>query len=249
MREITRKHIEKAYEVAKYYKKGKLKLQEATDKLIDEGMGPSSARGYIYSYIYMIEGRGLTRTINATATEYFLEKIWQENGIDGLRKALFSLSEHFKYYKGVSGNSKASHRKIYDKYAELINHQNDDIVYPDEVDNDITYLEGQTKEIRVNSYERNIGARQKCVEHFGATCQICEFNFKDIFGEIGANFIHVHHKINIATIGKEYSVDPLKDLIPVCPNCHSMLHKKSPAYSVEELKKIIGKNRTTGNIG
>jgi len=71
MSEITRNHIEKAYEVAKDYKNGKVKLQEASDILIDEGMGPSSARGYIYSYIYMIEGRGLTRTINATATEIF----------------------------------------------------------------------------------------------------------------------------------------------------------------------------------
>lgn len=248
MRKITRNHIEKAYEVAKDYKQRNLNLKEASDILIDEGMSPSSARGYIYSYLYMIQGRGLTRTINATATEYFLEQIWEENGIEGLKKALSSLSQHFEYYKGVSGNSKASHRKIYEKYAVLINDEKDNIIYPDEVDRTLNYIEGQTKTILVNSYERNRAARQKCIERFGTTCQICEFNFEDNFGDIGSEFIHVHHKIDISTIGQEYSINPITDLIPVCPNCHSMLHKKKPAYSVEELKSIITANRNRGNI-
>ena len=43
----------------------------------------------------------------------------------------------------------------------------------------------------------------------------------------------------ISTIGKEYLVYPKTDLVPVCPNCHSMLHKRKPAYSVQELKNII----------
>jgi predicted HNH restriction endonuclease len=30
-----------------------------------------------------------------------------------------------------------------------------------------------------------------------------------------------------------------KDLIPVCPNFHAMLHTSSPPVSVEELKKKI----------
>lgn len=245
MKEITRNHIEKAYEVAKEYKKGNLKLRQASEILINVGMSQSSARGYIYSYLYMIEGKGLTRTINAIATEYFLEKIWEDNGVIGLKKALSSLSQHFEYYKEVSGNAKASHQKIYDKYALLINLQNDNIIYPDEVDNTVDYLEGQTKSIEVNSYERNRAARLKCIEHFGTTCQICEFNFENKFGDIGSQFIHVHHKIEISTIGQEYTVNPLTDLIPVCPNCHSMLHKKKPAYTVEELKNIITANHNS----
>lgn len=242
MRKITKNHIEKAYDVAKDFKKDELTLKEASDILVDAGMSSSSARGYIYSYIYMSQGRGLTRTINATATEYFLRKIWEEDGSEGLKKALFSLSEHFDYYEEVSGNSKASHRKIFDFYAKLLNSEGENIVYPEEVNPEFQYLEGTTKKITVNSYERNIVARQKCIEYFGTTCQICEFNFEDQYGEIGCNFIHVHHKVDIATIGKEYSIDPLTDLIPVCPNCHSMLHKKKPAFSVEELKEIIQRN-------
>ena len=123
----------------------------------------------------MSEGRGLTRTINTTATEYFLEKIWQDDGNEGLRKALNSLSEHFEYYERISGNSKESHRVIHRKYAELLDSQIKEFVYPDEVDENRKYKEGQVKEIKINSYERNPLARKECIKHFGAFCQICQF--------------------------------------------------------------------------
>ncbi len=107
------------------------------------------------------------------------------------------------------------------------------------MDSETEYSEGKTKKVLVNSYERNPIARKKCIEHFGLNCQVCNFNFEEKFGDLGKEFIHVHHKVDIATIGNEYSVNPLTDLIPVCPNCHSMLHKKKPAYSIEELKIIM----------
>jgi 5-methylcytosine-specific restriction protein A len=47
-----------------------------------------------------------------------------------------------------------------------------------------------------------------------------------VYGELGKNFIHVHHVIEISTIKKEYEIDYKTDLMPVCPNCHAMLHKK-----------------------
>lgn len=128
---------------------------------------------------------------------------------------------------------------LFVKHLKINNLNIEKIVYPDEVDSDIEYPEGKTKKTLVNSYERNPLARKKCIEHFGLNCQVCDFNFKEKFGELGKDFIHVHHKIDIATLGNEYFVDPLVDLIPVCPNCHSMLHKKKPAYSIEELKQIM----------
>jgi hypothetical protein len=115
----------------------------------------------------------------------------------------------------------------------------EDIIHADEVDSEIEFLEGKTTKVLVNSYERNIEAREKCIEHFGVNCQICDFNFQEKFGDLGKNFIHVHHKTEISKIGKEYLINPIKDLIPVCPNCHSMLHKRKPAFSIEEMKKIM----------
>ena len=68
---------------------------------------------------------------------------------------------------------------------------------------------------------------------------MCGFDFEKKYGIIGQGFIHVHHIVDISTIGDEYEVDYIKDLNPVCPNCHAMLHKKKPAYKIEELKLII----------
>jgi 5-methylcytosine-specific restriction protein A len=66
-------------------------------------------------------------------------------------------------------------------------------------------------------------------------------NFEEKYGEIGRNFIHVHHIVPISTIGQEYQIDPEKDLVPVCPNCHAMLHKgqNGNVLTVQELKELI----------
>lgn len=61
--------------------------------------------------------------------------------------------------------------------------------------------------------------------------------WKKLVGVI-IGFIHVHHINQISDIGKEYEVDPIKDLIPVCPNCHAMIHSKRPAFTIEEIKEI-----------
>lgn len=107
-----------------------------------------------------------------------------------------------------------------------------------------SFIEGKSKEVIQTRYERNPQARKTCLRHHGYSCQICEFNFEKIFGEIGKGFIHVHHINAIAGIGKEYEIDPKNDLIPVCPNCHAMIHSKIPAFTIDEIKAKIN---TTAN--
>ena len=51
--------------------------------------------------------------------------------------------------------------------------------------------------------------------------------------------IHIHHLVEIHTIGEEYEVDATKDLIPICPNCHMIAHSKKPAYTPEEIKEML----------
>jgi hypothetical protein len=115
------------------------------------------------------------------------------------------------------------------------------MVLPEEVLSAQKYSEGATKQISVNVYERNPEARRKCLEHYGTSCYVCGFKFDRVYGKIGNGFIHVHHLKSISEIGQEYEVDPIKDLRPVCPNCHAMLHRKKPAFTIEELKDIIHK--------
>ena len=107
------------------------------------------------------------------------------------------------------------------------------------------YFEGAAINRKVNIYERDAKARERCLEFYKRTygrlfCQICNFDFEKTYGAIGKDYIHIHHIVPISVIGAEYQIVPEKDLIPVCPNCHAMLHRLSEkVLTVDELKNII----------
>jgi len=102
-------------------------------------------------------------------------------------------------------------------------------------------FEGIRRRVMLNVYERNKEAREKCLKFHEPTCLICGFNGERKYGSLGKNIIHVHHIIPLSKIGGHYKVDPINDLKPLCPNCHSLIHKKEPPYSIDELKSIIKK--------
>lgn len=113
------------------------------------------------------------------------------------------------------------------------------IPYPDETGGGSNYYEGAGIQVRVTIYERSREARDKCVRHYGCKCSVCGFDFESFYGEIGRDYIHVHHLVLISkNNGEKYVVDPIKDLIPVCPNCHAMLHTNPPP-SIEDLRRRI----------
>jgi 5-methylcytosine-specific restriction enzyme A len=114
----------------------------------------------------------------------------------------------------------------------------------EEIPESNNYIEGASKRVTVNAYERNREARAKCLAHFGYTCLVCGFNFEKVYGEIGKDFVHVHHKIPLGEIKSEYVLNPITDLVPVCPNCHAMIHRTQPALSIESLKKHLSKEIT-----
>jgi len=99
--------------------------------------------------------------------------------------------------------------------------------------------EGAVKSIKVNKYERNPLARRICIDHFGCYCNVCSFDFYKKYGDIGKNYIHVHHIVPISTIRKQYVIFPERDLIPICPNCHSIIHKQIPMLSLDELRSRL----------
>jgi 5-methylcytosine-specific restriction protein A len=110
--------------------------------------------------------------------------------------------------------------------------------YPEQIEQPEKYPEGAQVQITVNAYERNPHARQKCIEHWGCRCMVCDFDFAAEFGSVGDGFIHVHHVVPLSEIREEYEVDPVEDLRPVCPNCHAMLHRSRPVLSIEDLCEI-----------
>lgn len=101
------------------------------------------------------------------------------------------------------------------------------------------YLEGAQKQILCNRYERSPKARARCIAAHGTACKVCGFDSGSLYGEAFSGIIEVHHIKPISEIGEEYVVDPMRDLVPVCPNCHRMLHSKADGvYTIEELRRI-----------
>lgn len=117
------------------------------------------------------------------------------------------------------------------------------VLLPEEVGATTEFREGATLRVTVNVYERNAEARRACIAKYGTDCCICGFNFGATFGDIGDGFIHVHHLKPLSEIEGEYTVDPIVDLRPVCPNCHAMLHRRVPSYSISEIQTILKRHK------
>lgn len=121
-----------------------------------------------------------------------------------------------------------------------------DNILPEEIYiNKITNLkEGSTKTIVVNAFERNPKARAECIKEYGSQCSICGFDFGKFYGSEFNGKIHVHHIIPLNEIRKEYEINPKLDLIPVCANCHMILHsKRNGTYTKDEVKEFIRKSK------
>lgn len=106
--------------------------------------------------------------------------------------------------------------------------------------------EGAVRQVVVKDYERDPHARRLCIAHHGTTCVICGFSFGETYGAVAEGFIHVHHVQPLAEIGAEHTVDPVRDLRPVCPNCHAVLHLRVPVYSIAEARALLRKRAHGG---
>ncbi|MDR6123514.1 5-methylcytosine-specific restriction endonuclease McrA/predicted RNA-binding protein with PUA-like domain [Bacillus sp. SLBN-46] len=146
--------------------------------------------------------------------------------------------------------------KIWGKYTKLHTKQmrrnelKDTVVNDLEADKaqfDSYYKDGEIKSYYGNRYERKAKNRLRAIEIHGTTCAVCGFDFEDVYGEHGKDFIEIHHKNPLSKLEEATEIDPRTDLVPVCSNCHRMLHRdREHVLSVEELKDII-KNRRENN--
>ena len=114
----------------------------------------------------------------------------------------------------------------------------------EEVYEDQKFKEGSRMTVTINAYERNAKARAACLRHYGYQCCVCEIIMNKVYGPIADRLIHVHHINPIGSRKSEYVIDPIKDLVTVCPNCHSVLHQVFPPLSVDDLKKSIKEKKS-----
>jgi len=99
--------------------------------------------------------------------------------------------------------------------------------------------EGAVARIEVNRYERSALNRAACIQHHGCGCSVCGLEFGKTYGPAGDGYIHVHHIVPVSKLGNSYKINPLEDLIPICPNCHAIMHRRNPPYSAEEIRTMI----------
>ena len=170
-----------------------------------------------------------------------LELIWLEES-----KKCFECRDWSKLLKKVNPNSaaglkihkiKSIHNRMKGNYNKT---ENDEKLYKEGKER----LEQHLKLEKERNPLIIKDAKKAFFEKHGRLyCEICGFDFRKVYGELGKNFAEGHHKKMVAAMDKEGDTISIDDIAIVCSNCHSMLHKSNPPISVEELKEIIKKNR------
>ncbi|MFM0385757.1 HNH endonuclease [Paraburkholderia dipogonis] len=241
--------IEAAYAMCKAVYDKRLNSKEAIALLVGQhGFRKGSAQIFIADFKALIKGTEFHRTLSVPAMSYFLRQIGTDYGIDAKRRALNAYMANIEYYERDvlrrTGHTTTLHeaRSLHATEAASLAIT---VVYPDEVPEGTPLLtEGAVSHVQVNQYERNSEARAIAIQHWKCQCYVCSFDFETQYGELGRGFIHVHHLVEISSIGSEYKIDPINDLRPVCPNCHAMLHTRRPAIPVDELRIQLENRRS-----
>lgn len=114
----------------------------------------------------------------------------------------------------------------------------------DEDDNESVVVtsnkEGMQKQYYVTRYERSAKNRKMAIRAHGYKCMACGFDFEEKYGELGKEYVEVHHIVPLSSRTEVVEINPVTDLICLCANCHRMVHrKKNYVPSLEELKEII----------
>jgi hypothetical protein len=104
----------------------------------------------------------------------------------------------------------------------------------------MTYVEGRLIDVVMQRRERSEDARSACLAAYGFSCYVCGVNLKARYSGLPMEIIHVHHEEPLSQAPGEREVDPVASMKPVCPNCHCVIHSRTPAYAIEDVKCMLG---------
>src|SRR5574344_22227 len=136
-------------------------------------------------------------------------------------------------------------------YAKKLGVDLDNIILPNidipadqdtEEDEASKQVEGRLTETIILRRQRNSLSRERCLAESGYKCYVCGFDFEKYYGEIGKGFLEVHHKRPMSTYEEDHEL-PQSELVALCSNCHSMVHRKKDIIDVDKLKRMIEKNK------
>lgn len=243
-----------------YCKKIRKRYREKVPHNLKNYIEEENASPLDYDYETSFDNSILLKTTIENASELIFPRIehhgypWGNRAVREIRNHLFDLisviekkihPSQITLWENIKNNIVV---ETNDDYTPI----NDEIPYA----NQEIFSEGAMKTVVVNRYERDPKIKENVIAAYndndvdprnGYKCQVCGFDFEEAYGELGKNFIEVHHIVPLSKIKKIHKVNPKKDLIPLCANCHAMIHRmKDPDY--EELcdlyqERCIEKNR------
>jgi 5-methylcytosine-specific restriction protein A len=229
MAKVTEEMITNAYIIAKKVYNKELSPSDGLCKLVNSDINWSKkyANIHIHNLKILILNDGNILNMSEISLRLYLFYIQIDFGENAFTNSLITIKRCIDNYKKNKSNI-SSLIRIYRDFSNVKN----------EIKNK-PLIENNIIKRFVRIHERNLVARKECLEYYGYRCAICNVLLSDVYGDLGKEFIHVHHLNEISTIKEEYIINPIKDLRPLCPNCHSIIHRRSPPYEIEEIKKII----------
>lgn len=103
-------------------------------------------------------------------------------------------------------------------------------------------LEGSRTLRFVATYERVPKYRRQALALHGYCCKACDLDMGALYGPYAEGLIHFHHVVPVSSFDVPRKIDPTFELMPVCPNCHAVIHRrKSSTLSIAEVRKLLGK--------
>ena len=134
---------------------------------------------------------------------------------------------------------------------EIVNKNKDTDKQIELFDENTTVIEGAEAVVKTKVYKRSSKLREKAIQFYTVDdrikCHACCFDFEEFYGEYGKNFIEIHHQKPVFQFDgddlEKTIEEALKNVIPVCSNCHRMIHRKrEKLLSLDELKAYIQKD-------
>lgn len=108
------------------------------------------------------------------------------------------------------------------------------------------FPEGAKANVEANRYERDRRNRAAALAIHGYNCAACNFDLGHRYGSAAAGLIEVHHLTPVSKLGENYRINPATDLVPLCPNCHRVAHRRDPPFTIDELRAMLAYHNTSG---
>ena len=238
-------HFPKRYEkylkpgTSAIYYKGSIKLKHFSDKRLSNDPhyfgtaiighvypDESSSKGDLFATIESF--KSFTSPVLAKENNSYLEEIPESRKANYWRDGVRQVSQ--VVFDRILNKAGGSITPIEDRYTDL---------------NDLEVslesgTEGKQTKRYITVYERDSKLRNAAISIHGYDCVVCGFNFEEAYGDYAKGFIHIHHIVPVSEFGDSKIVNPQTDLVPVCANCHSIIHRKrNNTLSIQEMKRLL----------